>query len=150
MIGGEVEKSVIAPHKIHTAHCGFSTGTAEMHCIIGSYAFGEPDQDSDIDMFIIKETDERPMLLRRISFDRWVNVCRIVSDRTRRIPFEPLVITQKELEERIKRGDQFIAASQDFIAASQDFIAASQDFIAASQDFISLHFGDINKGRSAL
>jgi len=69
--------------------------------LFGSYAYGEPDQDSDIDMFIIKETDERPI-------ERWVNVCRIVSDRTRRIPFEPLVITQKELEERIKRGDQFI------------------------------------------
>jgi len=69
--------------------------------LFGSYAYGEPDQDSDIDMFIIKETDERPI-------ERWVNVCRIVSDRTRRIPFEPLVITQKELEERIRRGDQFI------------------------------------------
>jgi predicted nucleotidyltransferase len=69
--------------------------------LFGSYAYGKPDRDSDIDLFIIKETDERPI-------DRRVNVCQIVSDRTRRIPFEPIVITQKELKERISRGDQFI------------------------------------------
>lgn len=69
--------------------------------LFGSYAYGKPDRDSDIDLFIIKETDERPI-------DRRVNVRKIVSDRTRRIPFEPIVITQEELADRIKRGDQFI------------------------------------------
>lgn len=69
--------------------------------LFGSYAYGEPDMDSDIDLFIVKETDERPI-------DRRVSVRKIVSDRTRRIPFEPIVITQRELEERIRIGDQFI------------------------------------------
>ncbi|MEW5768269.1 MAG: nucleotidyltransferase domain-containing protein [bacterium] len=69
--------------------------------LFGSYAYGKPDEDSDIDMFIIKDTEERPI-------DRWVSVCQIVSDRTRRIPFEPLIITPKELESRIRIGDQFI------------------------------------------
>ncbi|MEW5768083.1 MAG: nucleotidyltransferase domain-containing protein [bacterium] len=69
--------------------------------LFGSYSYGKPDQDSDIDLFIIKETDERPI-------DRRVSVRQIVSDRTRRIPFEPIVITQKELADRIRRGDQFI------------------------------------------
>lgn len=69
--------------------------------LFGSYAYGEPDQDSDIDLFIIKDTTERPI-------DRRVNVRRIVSDKRRRIPFEPIVITQKELEKRIRIGDQFI------------------------------------------
>ncbi|MDI6752714.1 MAG: nucleotidyltransferase domain-containing protein [bacterium] len=69
--------------------------------LFGSYAYGNPDRDSDIDMFIIKDTQERPI-------DRWVNVCQVVSDRKRRIPFEPIVITPKELEERIRIGDQFI------------------------------------------
>ncbi|MEW5693521.1 MAG: nucleotidyltransferase domain-containing protein [Candidatus Hydrogenedentota bacterium] len=69
--------------------------------LFGSYVYGEPDKDSDIDLFIIKRTQERPI-------DRRVNVRRIVSDRTRRIPFEPIVITPKELEKRIRVGDQFV------------------------------------------
>jgi len=69
--------------------------------LFGSYAYGEPDGDSDIDLFIVKDTDERPI-------DRRVHVRKIVSDRTRRIPFEPIVLTQRELAERIRTGDQFI------------------------------------------
>lgn len=69
--------------------------------LFGSYAYGKRDKDSDIDLFIIKGTKERPI-------DRRVRVRRIISDRTRRIPFEPIVITTKELDERIKIGDQFI------------------------------------------
>ena len=69
--------------------------------LFGSYAYGEPDRDSDIDLFIIKETNERPI-------DRRVRVRKIVSNRTRRVPFEPIVITQNEMEERIRIGDQFI------------------------------------------
>ena len=69
--------------------------------LFGSYAFGEPDQDSDIDFLIIKDTDERPI-------DRRVNVRTIVSDPKRFIPFDPIVLTSGELEERIRIGDQFI------------------------------------------
>ncbi len=69
--------------------------------LFGSYASGSPDDDSDIDLLIIKETDERPI-------DRRVAVRRIVSDRERRIPLELIVLTQKELEQRIRIGDQFI------------------------------------------
>ena len=68
--------------------------------LFGSYAYGNPNEDSDIDFLIIKRTDERPI-------DRWMSVCTLVSDRTRRIPFEPIVITPEELEERMRRGDQF-------------------------------------------
>ncbi len=69
--------------------------------LFGSYAYGEPDQDSDIDLLIIKETNERPI-------DRTVKVRKIVSNRTRRILFELIVITQNEMAERIRIGDQFI------------------------------------------
>jgi hypothetical protein len=37
-----------------------------------------------------------------------VRVSEIVSDKKRRIPFEPIVIAQSELEERRRCGDQFI------------------------------------------
>lgn len=69
--------------------------------LFGSYAYGTPDRDSDIDLLIIKDTHERPI-------DRRVTVTRIVSDPKRLIPFEPIVLTPGELNERLKAGDQFI------------------------------------------
>ena len=69
--------------------------------LFGSYAYGQPSADSDLDMLIIKKTSER-------FIDRWINVRQIVSDPKRSIPFEPLVLTPNELEERLAIGDQFI------------------------------------------
>ena len=69
--------------------------------LFGSYAYGQPDADSDLDLLIIKRTSER-------FIDRWINVRQIVSDPKRFIPFEPLVLTPEELKERLAIGDQFI------------------------------------------
>jgi predicted nucleotidyltransferase len=69
--------------------------------LFGSYAYGQPDADSDLDLLIIKKTSER-------FIDRWISVRRIVSDPQRSIAFEPLVLTPEELKERLAMGDQFI------------------------------------------
>lgn len=69
--------------------------------LFGSYAYGEPDQDSDLDLLIIKETKQTP-------FQRRVEVGRMVQDKSRRTPIQPLVITPQELEERIQNGDPFL------------------------------------------
>lgn len=69
--------------------------------LFGSYAYGTPDRDSDIDLLIIKETQDRPI-------DRRVNVAGIVSDPKRLIPFETIVLTPDEVSQRIAIGDQFI------------------------------------------
>ena len=69
--------------------------------LFGSYAYGEPDEDSDLDFFIVKDTPERPI-------DRRVQVTRIISDLNWLIPAEPLVLTPQELEARLQIGDQFI------------------------------------------
>ncbi len=69
--------------------------------LFGSYAYGSPAEDSDIDMLIVKDTPER-------SIDRRVTVSRLVSDPIRLVPFEPLVITPKELTHRLELGDQFL------------------------------------------
>lgn len=69
--------------------------------LFGSYAYGKPSADSDLDLLIIKKTAER-------FIDRWTSVRKIVSDPERSIPFEPLILTPRELEERLARGDQFI------------------------------------------
>ncbi len=61
--------------------------------LFGSYAYGEPSEDSDIDLLIIKNTDKRPV-------DRWIEVKRIIRDTTRTVPVSPLVYTEKEIDER--------------------------------------------------
>lgn len=69
--------------------------------LFGSYAYGKPSADSDLDLLIIKRTAER-------FIDRWTSVRKIVSDPERLIPFEPLVLTPHEVEVRLAIGDQFI------------------------------------------
>lgn len=68
--------------------------------LYGSYAYGTPDEASDIDLLIIKETKERPI-------DRRIAVRRLVSDIRRKIPFSSLVLTPEELASRLEAGDDF-------------------------------------------
>jgi predicted nucleotidyltransferase len=68
--------------------------------LYGSYAYGDPRPDSDIDLLIIKDTPER-------FIDRWVTVRRILSDPQRKAPLETLVLTPQEVSQRLAIGDQF-------------------------------------------
>ncbi len=68
--------------------------------LFGSLAYGNPNEDSDIDLLIIKDTPETPLARR-------VHVRRLVSDPERRIPFSPLVLTPDELNTRLSLGDPF-------------------------------------------
>ncbi len=70
--------------------------------LFGSYAYGNPRPDSDIDLLIVKETSERLI-------DRWVTVRRLLSDSKRMIPLETLVLTPEEISMRLAIGDQFLA-----------------------------------------
>ncbi len=70
--------------------------------LYGSYAYGTPHRDSDIDLLIIKDTRERFL-------DRWVAVRHILSDATRTVPLETLVLTPEEVDRRLAVGDQFVA-----------------------------------------
>ena len=70
--------------------------------LFGSYAYGKPDPDSDIDLLIVKETKEH-------FIDRWARVHRILTGTHQSLPLEPLVLTPQELEKRVAIGDQFIA-----------------------------------------
>ena len=71
--------------------------------LFGSYAWGEPTDDSDIDLLIVKETSQR-------FIDRWVTVRELIADPRRRVPVEPIVITPQELSRRTAGGDQFFRA----------------------------------------
>ncbi|MBI2591132.1 MAG: nucleotidyltransferase domain-containing protein [Candidatus Brennerbacteria bacterium] len=67
--------------------------------LFGSYAWGEPDKDSDVDLFIIKETDKN-------IFERNREAQRIIFGSG--IPIDVLVYTPKQLIRREKLGDQFV------------------------------------------
>lgn len=70
--------------------------------LFGSYAYGNPRPDSDIDLLVVKETSER-------FIERWVTVRRILSDPERTLPLETIVLTPEEVSRRLAIGDQFLA-----------------------------------------
>lgn len=69
--------------------------------LFGSYAYGKPSPSSDLDLFIIKETNKE----RR---ERFVEVKKLVYDPKRTVVFSPLVYTPTEVEERLSLGDDFV------------------------------------------
>lgn len=69
--------------------------------LYGSYAYGKPTADSDIDLFIVKDTDKRRV-------DRFVEVSRLMEEWERQISISPLVYTPREVEERLALGDDFV------------------------------------------
>lgn len=69
--------------------------------LFGSYAYGTPEADSDIDLLIIKETAER-------FIDRWVRVRRILAGTHHTVPVDTLILTPHELEHRLAIRDQVI------------------------------------------
>ena len=69
--------------------------------LFGSYAYGNPTDDSDIDLLILKETKKRRT-------DRFVRVKKIIYNPRCKIPVLPLVYTPEELKERIRIGDDFV------------------------------------------
>ncbi len=69
--------------------------------LFGSYAYGKPHADSDIDLLIVKETDKRPL-------DRRMEVKRLLRDRSDSLSISPLVYTKHEVEHRLAIKDFFI------------------------------------------
>ena len=69
--------------------------------LYGSYAYGKPTRDSDIDLFIIKDTDKD-------GIQRDVEVKRLIYEPERRISISPLVYTPQEVNKRLEIGDDFV------------------------------------------
>ena len=67
--------------------------------LFGSFAYGKPNKDSDVDLFIVKKTKE-------IRTKRHLKVDRMLLDRD--IPLDILVYTPQEIKKRISLGDFFI------------------------------------------
>lgn len=69
--------------------------------LFGSYAHGKPKKDSDVDLLIIKETNERHI-------DRNVKVRQIVEKENKQVAIDILVYNQDEIMKRLEIGDDFI------------------------------------------
>ena len=66
--------------------------------LFGSYAWGEPTEDSDVDLFIVKETDNTREEARRISRSIF----------PRPFPMDIIVYRPLQAERRIEEGDFFL------------------------------------------
>lgn len=69
--------------------------------LYGSWAWGLPHLDSDLDLLIVKDTPLRPL-------ERCAEVRRIINDRSGKVPIDLFVMTPDEVEDRLKLGDPFI------------------------------------------
>jgi predicted nucleotidyltransferase len=70
--------------------------------LFGSAARDMATEHSDIDLLVIAETSER-------FYERAASVLRTVRELSYGLPLAPIVLTAKELQARLERGDQFIA-----------------------------------------
>jgi len=70
--------------------------------LFGSFAWGNPAKDSDVDLLIIKKTElkhrERSLLVRKI-----------ISEENALVGIDILVYNPEEIEERLRIGDSFIS-----------------------------------------
>ena len=69
--------------------------------LFGSYAYGNPTKDSDVDLLIIKDTSKKPL-------ERWMEVKKILRGISPTLPISPLVYTEREIRERNIMKDFFI------------------------------------------
>ncbi|MBC8184563.1 nucleotidyltransferase domain-containing protein [candidate division KSB1 bacterium] len=69
--------------------------------LFGSYAYGNPTPDSDIDLLIINEDSRAPI-------ERRIEIRRIVHKENKEIALTPLVYTPQEINHRLSLGDDFV------------------------------------------
>ena len=67
--------------------------------LFGSYVYGTPTADSDVDLLVIVDTQGRPV-------DRYLRVSRLL--RPRPFPLDLLVKTPKEIEQALATDDAFM------------------------------------------
>lgn len=69
--------------------------------LFGSYAWGKPTRESDIDLFIIKDTNAR-------GIDRSVEIRTILDEENAIFPLDVLVYTPNEMKRRLEIEDDFV------------------------------------------
>lgn len=69
--------------------------------LYGSWVWGNPTPHSDIDILIIKDS-------KRGFHERCLYAWHIIKDVIKGVDLIPIVLTPKEVQKRLARGDQFI------------------------------------------
>ena len=69
--------------------------------LFGSFAWGNPTRDSDVDFLVIKKT-------KLGSTQRYMDACNAMMDEHSTVPVDVFVLTPEELEGRLAINDQFI------------------------------------------
>lgn len=69
--------------------------------LFGSYAYGVPNEDSDVDLFIVQESNEPPS-------SRTQRISEIAREVLKGSLVQPIVYTREQLEGRLNVGDHFI------------------------------------------
>lgn len=69
--------------------------------MFGSHAWGTPHEDSDVDLFIVKDTAQRFL-------ERCFEVRQLLTPVRQELPLDIIVMTPQEIERRKTAGDPFI------------------------------------------
>ncbi len=69
--------------------------------LFGSWAYGEPTEESDVDLLIIKNTNQ-PF------HRRWAEVYQLVQPLVKGLDFSPFVMTPEEMIRKERMGDPFL------------------------------------------
>jgi predicted nucleotidyltransferase len=95
--------------------------------VFGSFARGDTHEGSDLDLIVVKETDER--FFRRIGRVR--DACADIA-----IDVQPLVYTPAELEEMLASGNSFLetALAEGVVAYERDATGTRQAKAAAASN----------------
>jgi predicted nucleotidyltransferase len=71
--------------------------------LFGSYAYGQPNEDSDLDILVIKDIEAANV--REFRIDLKLKLWNIIQKLN--IPIDIIVDSQKRINQRIQDGDQF-------------------------------------------
>ena len=75
----------------------------EQVILFGSYAYGRPDKDSDVDLLIVKTMGKSSVSERRDILKAW----RPIRWAAKSLPFELLVVSPAEHKQRLAKGGGF-------------------------------------------
>jgi predicted nucleotidyltransferase len=75
----------------------------EQVILFGSYAYGNPDDNSDVDLLVVKEIEKSSVSERRDILKAW----RPIRWAAKSLPFELLLISPAEHQQRLAKGGAF-------------------------------------------
>jgi len=78
----------------------------EQVILFGSYAYGNPDEHSDVDLLVVKKIEKSSVSERRDILKAW----RPLRWAAKSLPFELLLVSPAEHEQRLTEGGGFYAS----------------------------------------